>query len=462
MHRAKLEKRRSVRIKEYDLIVLGTGDAGQAVALAAAKEKWKVAIIEKKAVGGTCALWGCVPKKVLISGEELVNFSQRMAEAGLSSKTTPDWSELMAFKHRLTGSYSKDSRSNLQKHGVDIYEDTASFVGEAAIRVGEVILHGGNIHIATGARPRPLGIPGEEFMTTSSEFLYREELPQRLVLIGGGYISFEFAHLAARYGRSVTIIHRSAGVLKKFDPDLVALLVKASEERGITVATRQPLVRIEKTKDDLLVIVQADGDEKVYHADMVVHGAGRVPDIADLNLDAGGIEASQEGVVVNEYLQSISNPRVYAAGDAAAGGLPLTPVAMAEGKVVADNLIHASKRRRGDYRVVPSVVFTLPKIASVGLQEAEASRQGLQFDVKFRETADWLHNLRINEPFAGFKIILERDTGRILGAHLLDSHADDLINLFALAMQHNLTAADIKQVLYAYPTASSSVQYMVG
>ena len=462
MHHAKLEKRRSVRIKEYDLIVLGTGDAGQAVALAAAKEKWKVAIIEKKAVGGTCALWGCVPKKVLISGEELVNFSQRMAEAGLSSKTTPDWSELMAFKHRLTGSYSKDSRSNLQKHGVDIYEDTASFVGEAAIRVGEVILHGGNIHIATGARPRPLGIPGEEFMTTSSEFLYREELPQRLVLIGGGYISFEFAHLAARYGRSVTIIHRSAGVLKKFDPDLVALLVKASEERGITVATRQPLVRIEKTKDDLLVIVQADGDEKAYHADMVVHGAGRVPDIADLNLDAGGIEASQEGVVVNEYLQSISNPRVYAAGDAAAGGLPLTPVAMAEGKVVADNLIHASKRRRGDYRVVPSVVFTLPKIASVGLQEAEASRQGLQFDVKFRETADWLHNLRINEPFAGFKIILERDTGRILGAHLLDSHADDLINLFALAMQHNLTAADIKQVLYAYPTASSSVQYMVG
>ncbi len=462
MHRAKLEKRRSVRIKEYDLIVLGTGDAGQAVALAAAKEKWKVAIIEKKAVGGTCALWGCVPKKVLISGEELVNFSQRMAEAGLSSKTTPDWSELMAFKHRLTGSYSKDSRSNLQKHGVDIYEDTASFVGEAEIRVGEVILHGGNIHIATGARPRPLGIPGEEFMTTSAEFLYREELPQRLVFIGGGYISFEFAHLAARYGRSVTIIHRSAGVLKKFDPDLVALLVKASEERGITVATRQPLVRIEKTKNDLLVIVQADGDEKVYHADMVVHGAGRVPDIADLNLDAGGIEASQEGVVVNEYLQSISNPRVYAAGDAAAGGLPLTPVAMAEGKVVADNLIHASKRRRGDYRVVPSVVFTLPKIASVGLQEAEASRQGLQFDVKFRETADWLHNLRINEPFAGFKIILERDTGRILGAHLLDSHADDLINLFALAMQHNLTAADIKQVLYAYPTASSSVQYMVG
>lgn len=448
--------------KEYDLIVLGTGDAGQIVALAAAKEKWKVAIVEKKAVGGTCALWGCVPKKVLISGEELANFSQRMAAAGLSSKTTPDWPELMAFKHRLTGSFSKNSRSNLQKHGIDIYQGTASFVGEAAIRVGEVILQGSHVHIATGACPRPLKIPGEEFMTTSSEFLYLAELPKRLVFIGGGYISFEFAHLAARYGRKVTIIHRSEDVLKRFDPDLVALLVRASEKLGITVAINQPLMRIEKKSDELLVIVQADGDEKVYYADMVVHGAGRVPDIADLNLEAAGIDASQDGVIVNECLQSVSNPRVYAAGDAAAGGQPLTPVAMAEGQVAADNLIHGSKRRRADYRVVPSVVFTLPKLASVGLQETDADKLGLQYDVSFRETADWLHNLRINEPFAGFKIILDRSTGRILGAHLLDSHADDLINLFALAMQHDLTAADIKQVLYAYPTASSSIQYMVG
>ena len=146
---------------------------------------------------------------------------------------------------------------------------------------------------------------------------------------------------------------------------------------------------------------------------MAVQGAGRVPDIADLNLKAAGIEASQNGVIVNEYLQSISNPRVYAAGDAAAGGLPLTPVAMAEGKVVADNLVYGLKRRRADYRVVPSVVFTLPKLASVGLQEAAANKQGLPYDVKFGETADWLHNQRINEPFAGFKIILDRSTGRI-------------------------------------------------
>ncbi len=448
--------------REYDLIVIGTGDAGQTVALAAAKEKWKVAIIEKKAIGGTCALWGCVPKKVLISGEELVNFSQRMTAAGLSSQITPHWSELMRFKNRLTGSFSQDDRTNLQKNGIDIYEGTASFVNESTIRVGEALLQGTYIYIATGACPRPLSIPGEEHLTTSSEFLYLKELPQRLVFIGGGYISFEFAHLAARYGRSVTIIHRSASVLKKFDPDLVALLVKASKERGITVAINEPPVRIEKEKDGLLVIVQTGGKEKTYHTDMAVLGAGRVPDIADLNLEAAGIAVSQDGVLVNEYLQSISNPRVYAAGDAAAGGPPLTPVAMAEGKVVADNLVYGLKHWRSDYRAVPSVVFTLPKLASVGLQEEKLKKQGVLHDVKFGETADWLHNQRINEPFAGYKVILDRSTGRILGAHLLDSHADDMINLFALAMQHNLTASDIKQVLYAYPTASSSVQYMVG
>ena len=162
-----------------------------------------------------CAL-GCVPKKVLISGEELANFSQRMAAAGLSSKTTSDWPELMAFKHRLTRSFSQDFRSRLQNHGIDIYEGTPSFVSEAAIRVGEVLLQSSYVHIATGACPRPLGIPGEEFYDN-----------ERRVFIPGGvattagvyrrwYISFEFAHLAARYGRNVTILHRSAEVLKKF------------------------------------------------------------------------------------------------------------------------------------------------------------------------------------------------------------------------------------------------------
>ncbi len=452
-----------MKTKEYDVIVIGTGDAGSAVALAAAREKWRVAIIEKKAVGGTCALWGCVPKKILISGEELGDFNRRLATAGLATgSSTINWSELMAFKNRLTGSFSSSKESHLKKQGIDIYKCSARFTGKTTIRAGEEHLKGRFVHIAVGACPRPLDIPGSEYLITSDEFLYREQLPERIIFIGGGYISFEFAHLVARCGRKTTIINRSAQVLKAFDPNLVSSLVTASREQGINVAVNQPLMRIEKKQQELLVIVQDGGVERAYRADLAVHGAGRVPDIADLNVQAAGIETAADGVVVNEYLQSVSNPSVYAAGDAAAGGPPLTPVAMLEGSLAADNLVYGRRRRRFDYRAVPRVVFTTPKLAAVGLLEDEAAQGAVQYEVKSKETSEWLHNKRVNEACGGFKIILDKSSQKILGAHILDGHADDLINMFALAMQNNLTAEAISSVIYAYPSASSSIQYMVG
>jgi glutathione reductase (NADPH) len=452
-----------MKAKEYDLVVIGTGDAGTAVAAAAARERWKAAIIEKKAVGGTCALWGCVPKKILISGGELADFNRRLAtERFLTAATAISWPELMAFKNRITSSFSPDAEKHLRKQGIDIYKGAARFTGETSIAVDGVHLQGKYVHIASGARSRPMAVPGAEYLTTSDEFLYCEHLPERIVFVGGGYISFEFAHLAARCGRDVTIIMRSAQALKKFDPDMVSLLLTASRERGISVSFNQPLARIEKKGGELLVIVHDGSKEKTYRADLAVHGAGRVPDIDDLNLQAAGIEASRDGVSVNEYLQSVSNPRVYAAGDAAAGGPPLTPVAMLEGSVAADNLVYGRKRMRPDYRFVPSVVFTLPKLAAVGLLEEDARKRAAPCEVVSKDTSGWLHNKRVNETVCGFKVILDKSSRKILGVHILDGHADDLINMFALAMQNNLTADDIKKVLYAYPSASSSIQYMLG
>jgi glutathione reductase (NADPH) len=451
-----------MKTKEYDLVVIGTGDAGTAVAAAAARERWKTAIIEKKAVGGTCALWGCVPKKILISGGELADFNRRLAAEGfLDAAKTISWPELMTFKNRLTAPFSLDEEKHLQEQGIDIYKGAARFAGKNIIEVDGAHLQGKYVHIASGARPRPIAVPGAEYLTTSDEFLYREHLPERIVFVGGGYISFEFAHLAARCGRDVTIIIRSAQALKKFDPDLVSVLVKASRERGISVSFNQPLARIEKKGGELLVIVHDGAQEKTYRADLAVHGAGRVPDIENLNLQAAGIEASRDGVSVNEYMQSVSNPRVYAAGDAAAGGPQLTPVAMLEGSVVADNLVYGFQRRRPDYRAVPSVAFTLPKLAAVGLLEEEARKRAVPCEVVSKDTSEWLHNKRVNETVCGFKVILDKSSRKILGAHILDGHADDLINMFALAMQNNLTAEDIKKVLYAYPSASSSIQYML-
>ncbi|MGE5238750.1 MAG: dihydrolipoyl dehydrogenase family protein [Chloroflexota bacterium] len=449
-------------VKRYDLVVIGTGDAGKIVAVAAAQAGWKVAIIEKKKVGGTCALWGCVPKKVLVTGAELADFNRRMAAAGLTTGSkVMSWSSLMRFKERLTGTYSENDERDLRQLGIHIYKGQASFVDRSAVRIGDLRLEGRYVHIATGARPRKLDIEGEEHLTTSDQFLYLESLPRRILFVGGGYISFELAHIAARCGSVAVILNRSSHVLKGFDPDLAKRLVEASAKAGITVTLNETLERIIKNKKGFTVIAHKGTETKEYSADLVVHGAGRVPDISDLDLDKAGIDEAPEGIKVNVTMQSISNERVYAAGDAVAGGIPVTPVAMREGEVVADNLVHGMKRQRPDYRYVPRILFSLPKLASVGLQEAEASMPDEEFDVKLKETSGWLHNERVQEKFAASKIIIEKATGKILGAHILDSHADDLINVVALAMQHGLTAKQIREVLYAYPSATSSIQYMM-
>jgi glutathione reductase (NADPH) len=187
-----------------------------------------------------------------------------------------------------------------------------------------------------------------------------------------------------------------------------------------------------------------------------------VPEIHDLNLDAARVRWDTNGVVVNEYLQSVSNPRVYAAGDAAASGAPrLTPVAALDGHTVAANLLHEDHRRTADYTVVPSVVFTIPPLATTGLLESDARHRGLAFDVHQGNTSSWQSSRRVGETHSGFKVLVEKTSGRILGAHLLGPRADDAINLFAMAMRTGATASMLKRALYAYPTAGSDLPYML-
>jgi glutathione reductase (NADPH) len=196
-------------------------------------------------------------------------------------------------------------------------------------------------------------------------------------------------------------------------------------------------------------------------ADLVVHGAGRVPDLEDLHLEAAGVEYSRDGVHVNEYLQSVSNPKIYAAGDCAAtDGPPLTPVAGYEGRIVAANLLDGN-HARPDYAGIPSVVFTIPPLARVGLSEDEARAAGLRFKIRHEDTSSWYSSRRVGEEASAFKVLVEEDTGRLLGAHLLGPHADETINLFALAMRAGLTSDRFKDVIWAYPTHASDTPYMV-
>lgn len=399
---------------------------------------------------------------MLVGAAEIVDWNNRMQGNGIISKGTEiDWSALMRFKRTFTEPVPKSTEQWFVKAGIVPFHGPARFVDKTAVMVGDDTLEARYVVIATGAWPAKLGIPGEEFLTRSDEFLDLEKLPGRIVFVGGGYISFEFAHVVARAGAEVKILHRGERPLGGFDPGLVGLLVQTSREIGIDVRLKTAVEGIEKAPGRLVVHASQEGAKQSFEADLVVHGAGRAPEIGDLDLEWAGVKYDGRGVTVNEYLQSVSNPAVYAAGDASAGGgLPLTPVASMEGRVVAANLLNGN-HHKPNYAGVPTVVFTVPPLASVGLQEASAKEQGLRVTVNHGDTSGWYSSRRVGMKYSGYKVLVEEDTNRILGAHLLGPHAEETINLFALAIRLGLTTDQLKEMRYTYPSHSDDVSYMV-
>ncbi len=229
---------------------------------------------------------------------------------------------------------------------------------------------------------------------------------------------------------------------------------------GIDVSVNTRVERVERRGDSFAVHAVAGNARRTFEAALVVHGAGRVPDLDDLDLAAGNVAHDAHGITVNEFMQSVSNPAVYAAGDAAGGGLPLTPVAGFEARVAASNLLDGNHERVA-YPPMPAIVFTQPPLAAVGLHEADARGRGLRVRVNCARTSSWASSARVGEQASGYKVLVEEDSGRILGAHLLGPHAGELVNLFALAMRAGLTNGEIKHTIFGYPTAGSDMPYMV-
>ncbi|MGH7743575.1 MAG: dihydrolipoyl dehydrogenase family protein [Candidatus Dormibacteria bacterium] len=448
--------------RKFDLVAIGTGSAASAVASRCRAAGWQVAIVDSRPFGGTCALRGCDPKKVLVGSAEAFDWIRRMKGKGIQAESLRiDWHELMRFKRSFTEPVPKNREEAFAKAGIAAFHGRARFVGASAVQVGDEVLEGRYVVVAAGQKPANLNIPGMEHLTTSEQFLELDELPKRILFIGGGYIAFEFAHVAVRAGAQTRIVHRGPRPLPLFDPDLVDQVVKSTRELGVDIQLGTEAVGVEKDPGQLIVQAAACGQKRTFDADMVVHAAGRVPEIDDLNLDAAGVEWSKRGVTVNEFLQSVSNPAVYAAGDAAAsGGPPLTPVASYDGIIVAANLLKGN-RQKPNYLGIPTVVFTIPPLAGVGFTESEARKQALKFRVKKEMTSNWYSSRRVGEKYSGFKVLVEEGTDRILGAHLLGSEAEEVINLFAVAMRSGMRASDLKHMLFAYPTHGSDLPYML-
>ncbi len=380
---------------------------------------WSVAVIDHLPFGGTCALRGCDPKKVLIAGAEAVDLAGRMRRRGATGEVGISWRDLIAFKRTFTDPVPQKQEQRYAEQGIEAFHGMARFTARDRIEVDGQTLHARHVLIATGARPVPLTFPGAEHVITSDQFLELDELPARIVMVGGGYIAAEFSHIAARAGARVTVLQRAERMLTRFEPELVGWLMQKFSEIGIEVRTGTAVEAIERIGSGFGVHARAGSQEITAEADLVVHAAGRVPDLDALDLSAAGVAVENRRLVLNEFLQSVSNPAVYAAGDAAAKGPPLTPVSSHDGKVVAANLLNRQK------------------------------------------ASDWYTARRVAETVYGFKTLVEEGSGCILGAHLVGPHADEVINIFGFAIRHGLTAEDLKQTIFAYPTGASDVGYML-
>jgi glutathione reductase (NADPH) len=450
--------------RRFDIIVVGTGVAGSAIARRCRAAGRKVAIIDERPFGGTCQLRGCDPKKVLRAAAEPVTSIERLAEPDVrvfAQAPIPSWRDLMAFKRRFTDPVPKSKENAFADAGIIALHGTARFTGADTLAVGEELLEADSFVIAAGSKPAPLPIEGAELVASSEDFLNLDILPRSIVLIGGGYIATEFAHLAVRSSAEVTVLQRGERLLNGFDPDLVDLLVERTHDLPVDVRPGTAVTAVERAGSGFRVHADQEGRHLRFDADLVVHAAGRVPNIQGLDLEKAGVRSGKRGIEVDSHLRSVTNPRVYAAGDAAASGMPLTPKASHDAEVIAANLLAGEPSRQADYSGMPSVVFSVPPLARVGLLEEEALAQGLRFRVNHAVTDDWFSTRRLNETCSGHKVLIEEDSDRILGAHLVGPHADEVINLFALAIRHGIPARALAETPFAYPTGGSDVSAMV-
>ncbi len=447
--------------ERYDVVILGGGNAAMGATVATRQAGLSVAMLEKRDLGGTCPNRGCMPKKVLVAAAHALDEIARAHHHGIAvGAPSLDWAALIAREKAMIAGIPESLAGTMARRGVEVIDGEGKFVGPRTVEVGDRTLEAAHIVIATGSKPRALPFPGADRMVISDAVLDDPHLPRDVAFIGGGVIALEFSHVYARAGTRVTILEMLPQLLPAADADAAAQLRGETERLGIAVHTGVTVNRIDPAGGRLRVVFTANGAEQSLDVELVVNGAGRVADVDGLALDAAGVRHQDGRIVVDDFLRSVSNPAVHVCGDALWSSPQLSPIATYEGQIVGQNIVEGPVKKP-DYASIPSCVFTVPALASVGLTEAKAREEGRKIRVQTSDMRGWLSAKTYAESAAWAKVIVDEASDRILGAHIVGHAGEELIHLVALAMRHGITAAQLRETVYGFPTFSADLKFLV-
>jgi pyruvate/2-oxoglutarate dehydrogenase complex dihydrolipoamide dehydrogenase (E3) component len=439
--------------------VIGGGTAGLAAARTLARDGWKVTMAEADRLGGTCIWRGCIPKKALYTSASAMRNVRRGAQFGLvCSNPQLDWQTALAWKWHSQETYGGDPGPGLAQLGVEVLPNRAAFVSPEQVEVDGLVFTADRFVIATGSESVIPEVPGAELCDTSEDALHYAEIPESLVVVGGGFIGVEMAGIYASAGSRVTLVVSHDALLDMLDAELGELATRRLEALGVEILLAHRFQGAEGTLGSLrALLTDAQRSEVSVDAARILLAIGRRPAVARLDLESAGIETDGHGrVIVDPHLRT-TNPDVWVAGDAA-GGMMHTPVANMEGRTVARSII-SDKPQTPDCHAVPTTTFTVPQLASVGLTQAEAEDAGLSVRVA-RQSFDSIGAAVIEDERDGFvKLVIAEEDGRIVGGQVACGIASGLIYPIALAVCAEMTAEQMQKVPGVHPSIAEAVYY---
>ncbi len=444
--------------REYDLIAIGGGSGGLAVAERAAQHGRRVAVVEPAKMGGTCVNNGCVPKKVMWYAAHLAHAVDDASDFGVpAQRGVTDWSKLIEGRQNYIANINRYWDGYVDDLGVDHIQGAARFVGAGEIEVEGQIYTADHIVVATGGRPIVPSLPGAELGITSDGFFALEQQPRRVAVIGGGYIGVELAGLLTALGTDVTLVALEDRLLELFDPMISQVLMREMQQQGVEQRLNFQVAGLAQTEAGI-ALDSVEG-ERLDGFDLVIWAVGRTPNTQGLNLQAAGVETRSNGIVPTDGFQNTNVPGIYAIGDIT-GRTPLTPVAIAAGRRLADRLFNNQAQSRVDYDNIPSVVFSHPPVATVGLSEPEARARHDRVRVYRTEFTPMRYALSSQGVTTAMKLVCAGQEERIVGIHLIGDNVDEMLQGFAVAVKMGATKADFDNTIAIHPISAEELVTM--